>query len=56
VEKMAILNVNEKEEACACRKKLVVACQQNIANQLFLLWVIPISLHCRGNMLSEERS
>jgi len=56
VEKMAILNVNEKEEACACRKKFAVACQQNIANHLFVLWVIPISLHRRGSTLSEERS
>jgi len=53
---MAVLNVNEKEEACACIKKFAVVCQQNIASHLFLLWVIPISWHCRGNTLGEERS
>jgi hypothetical protein len=43
MEKMAVLNVSAMEEACACRKKFAVACQQNIPNHLFLLWVIPIS-------------
>jgi hypothetical protein len=37
VEKMAVLNVIEKEEACACIKKFAVACQKDIANHLFLL-------------------